>query len=453
VQILPALLLTAFLAPSPLPSPTPSTSALELGELFLQHKQYAKAETALKRAVDADPTSARAHGNLALALLRQDKVRDAVNEGRLAAAFGPDSPEARYIYGLTLSADGKPVEAARQYETAAALKPGEAAPLYALAPAYAAAEDARTVPTYEKLIALKPADPRPRAELAEYLWRTSQNDQANAVMMEAVAAFPDNANLALRYGRALAQQEKLDDAIVALETARRLGQADARSLSLLATAYERAGRLEQARATLTAAVEAHPEDAVVQHDLGRLWLAEGKSEGAFAHLEKAALAQPGVAVFQLDYGRALEALGKLEAAEQAYRRATTLAPNLPGAHYALGRLLQRQGKKDEAEKELAIHHSLYERGRKLVSAADVQDAASSYAWAELNHGKPNDALLRFKALPESPDSLRGQALALQRLGRNAEAVRALERAHALAPDDARIELLLATERSRAQEAN
>lgn len=450
MHLLAALCLTALL--SPLPSPTPATSALELGELFLQHKQYAKAEAALKRAVEADPTSARTHGNLALALLRQNKVREAVNEGRLAAAFGPDSPEARYIYGLTLSADGKIIDATREYEKAAALKPGEAGPLYALAPAYASAEDTRTVAVYEKLIALKPGDPRPRAELAEYLWLTEKTDQANAVMLEALATFPSDAGLFLRYGRALAQLERFEDAAAALETARRLGATDVRTLALLASVYERAGKTEEARATLTAAIGLHPQEASFEHDLGRLWLAEARAEEAFAHLEKAALARPGAADFQLDFGRALEAAGKLEAAEQAYRRAVGLAPNSPRGHYALGRLLQREGKKEEAERELAIHHSLYERGRKLVSAADASSAQASLAWAELNEGKAASALIRFSAQPESPDSLKGQALALQRLGRHAEAVRALERAHALAPDDPRIELLLSTERSRAEEA-
>jgi Flp pilus assembly protein TadD len=453
VQHLAALLLTALLCPAPTPAPTPAPvpSLLEQGERLLQGKQYAKAEAVLLKAVEADPTSARAHGNLALALLPQKKVREAVNEGRLAAAFEPSSPEARYIYGLTLTADGKPIEAAREYEKVVALKPDEAVPLEALAGAYAAAEDPRTVATYEKLIALKPGEARFRASLAEYLWQTDKLDQGNTVMLEALAAFPADPGLALQYGRALVLQERLADATVALESARRLGNSDPRTLALLASAYERAGRAEQARSTLTAAVDAHPEDASLQHDLGRLWLAEGRADEAFAHLETAARAQPGSAVFQLDFGRALEASGKLAEAEQAYRRAVALSPNLPGAHFALGRLLQREGKKEEAERELEIHHALYERGRQTVAAADAKDATASLAMAQLNQGKAAEALARFKSLPESAESLRGQALALQRLGRHAEAVRALERAHALAPDDARIELLLVAEQSRAGE--
>lgn len=443
-----ALALTVLFAPEPARTAGP----LEAGEKLLAQKQYARAEKELRRAVEAEPTSARAHGNLALALLPQRKTADAVAEARLAAAFGPTSAEAHFIYGLALSADGRLLDAAREYERAVALAPDAVGPLAALAGAYAVAEDPRTAATYERLAALRPTDPAVPGDLAEYLWRVQKVEEGNAAMERALVVFPSSADLRLRWGRSLAQQERFADAAAALEAARRLGAGDAATLLLLADVYERAARAEDARATLIAAVAAHPDDPALAHGLGRLWLADGRAEEAFPHLEKAALARPKNAEYQLDYGRALEAMGRLEAAEAAYRKAVALAPNLPRAHYALGRLLQREGQKEQADKELAIHHSLYERGRRLVSAADVQDASTSLAWAELREGKAEAALARFRALPESPEALRGQAEALRRLGRRTEAVRALERAHELAPDDARIELLLVTERSRTEPA-
>lgn len=440
-----ALVLTVLRVSEPAATP----GALELGERLLARKQYALAEKELRRATEADPSSPRAHGNLALALLPQRRVSEAVAEGRLAAAFGPTSAEAHYIYGLALAADGKPVDAAREYARAVDLAPGKPGPLSALAAAYAAAEDPRAVETYRRLAALRPEDPSVPGDLAEYLWRIQKVEEGNAAMERALAAFPSSADLHLRWGRSLAQQERFLDAAEALETARRLGAADAATLALLGDVYERAGKLDQARDTYVAALEVYPEDAPLLHGLGRLCLAEGRAEEALPRLEKAALARPKSAEYQLDYGRALEASGRVADAEAAYRKAIALAPNLPGAHYALGRLLQREGRKDEADKELATHHALYERGHRRVAAADVTDAATSRAWEELREGKAEDALARFRALPESPESLRGQAAALQRLDRHADAVKALERAHELAPEDARIALLLATERSRA----
>lgn len=440
-------LLSALLAAAPTPAPTPGP--LERGEKLLGARQYEKATVELRQAVEADPTSARAHGDLALALLALHKNREAVDAARLAAAFGPQLPEARYIYGLCLAADGRPVDAARELEKAIALKPGEAAPLFALAAAYAAAEDERTAATYEKLVALRPDDVKLRLDFAEYLWRTQKNAEGNRVMEQALAAFPANTGLLRRWGRALLEQERPLDAVQALEKARTLGSRDPATIAMLADAYEQTDRADDARRVLADGIEANPTDAALRQDLGRLLLAAGRADEALPVLQEAARSSPGTVETQLDLGRALESAGRLEEAEAAYRRAVALAPSVPRAHYALGRLLQREGKTAEAQRELSVHHDLYERGREAVSRYDVKNAEIAYAWAELHKGNAAGALARFEALPETPETLRGRALALSRLQRHAEAVVILERAQGLAPDDHRIELLLVTARASA----
>src|SRR5262245_60396247 len=80
--------------------PPPVADDLARAEALLGRKDYAAAESLLREVVKTEPRNARAHGNLALALMPQRKVREAVDEGRLAAAFEPESPQARYIYGL-----------------------------------------------------------------------------------------------------------------------------------------------------------------------------------------------------------------------------------------------------------------------------------------------------------------------------------------------------------------
>jgi Tfp pilus assembly protein PilF len=86
-----ALLLAAFVPALALAT----DDELARAEKLLAQRKFAAAETLLRAVVEADPTNARAHGNLALALLPQGKVREAVDEGRLAAAFGARSAEAR----------------------------------------------------------------------------------------------------------------------------------------------------------------------------------------------------------------------------------------------------------------------------------------------------------------------------------------------------------------------
>lgn len=144
-------------------------------------------------------------------------------------------------------------------------------------------------------------------------------------------------------------------------------------------------------------------------------------------------------------------LGRLADAEASYRLAIKLAPNSPRGHYALGRLLMREGDKAEADRELAAHQAIYDRAQKLVFASQQQSGEATMARAELNEGKAAEALKRFQRLPPTPDALLGQAEALSRLQRHREAVAALEKAHQIDPDNKKIDLLLATERSRAEE--
>ena len=99
--------------------------ALARGERLLESKDYVAAETALREATAADPSSARAHGKLALAFIAQRKLPEAVEEGRLAATLEPGNPEARQIYAVALTVSGRALEAARELEAVVAAKPDE----------------------------------------------------------------------------------------------------------------------------------------------------------------------------------------------------------------------------------------------------------------------------------------------------------------------------------------
>src|SRR6185369_16180065 len=125
------------------------------------------AETLLRALIAEDPRDSRVHGDLALALMAQGKNVEAVDEARLSAAFGPEAAEARYIYGLALSAANRPVEAARELARAVSMKPDAAPPVLALAKAYAASEDERAAATFERYISMRPADVAARRGLAE----------------------------------------------------------------------------------------------------------------------------------------------------------------------------------------------------------------------------------------------------------------------------------------------
>jgi predicted Zn-dependent protease len=439
-----AALLAAVLAAA---SPDPLADA----ERILQKRDYRGAELAFREILKTDPSNARAHGNLALALLGQKKSREAIDEARLAAAFGPKQPEARYIYGRALLEGGRPQEAARELEVAVAARPDSAPAVATLAAAYGASGDPRAAPLREKLIALEPKVPAHRAALAELYWGEERFADGNRVAEEAIVVFPKDSDLRVRYGRAMLQQMRFLDSAAQIEEARRLGVTTEASLLLLASAYREGGRADDAEGVLTVAIREYPSSAAVRGDYGRLLLASGRPEDALTQLQEASRIDARDASLALDLGLALETVGRLEEAEAAYRRAVALSPRSARGHYALGRLLMKRGQRAEAEKELAAHRELYDRALARISSSQAQAAEIDMAKSQLRQGKAEHALSLFRKLPESADSLVGAAEALSRLGRHAEAIRTLEEARALAPDDKRIDPLLAAERSRAAE--
>ena len=441
-----AALLAAVLSAAG-PDPDPVADA----EKLLQKRDYRGAEIALREILKSDPSNARAHGNLALALIRQKKTREAIDEARLAAAFGPDQPEARYIYGWALLEGGRPAEAARELEKAVAARPDSAPALDALAEAYAATRDPRAPGVREKLIALEPSNPAHRAALAELYWSEEKFADGNRVADAAIAAFPKDVGLQIAYGRALVEQKQFLDAAARLESARQLGASGEAFLILLGNAVREAGRPEEAATVFAAASRQFPESPQARAEYGRILLAAGKTEEAAGELREAVRLDPKDAGLQIDLGRAYESLGRLEEAEAAYREGTRLSPRLPRAHYALGRLLLKTGRREEAEKELATHKELYELALQRVSASPARVADLDLARTLLRRGEASQALAIFQGLPESADSLVGSAEALSRMGRHAEAIRALEKARTLSPEDRDIETLLAAERSRAAE--
>ncbi len=439
-----------WLAASVAAAPSPTPGALARAESLLGRKDYAGAEALLREVIRSEPANARAHGNLALALLSQGKGREAVDEGRLAAAYAPQSAEARYIYGLTLRAAGRNGDAAREFGKAVELKPDAIGPLEALAGAYAAVGDERAGALYERLLVLDPRRPGPRQGFAEHLWSIGKNDQGNAVAAAAVAAFPDDASLRAVYGRALFEQQRFLDASVQLERARALGVSDAETLRLLANALwsgrphgRRARRLRGRGpgASRLRRPSARP---------GTFLPFAGRERGALRQLEEAARLTPGDAPTQFQLGRAREAAGRLAEAEEAYRKAIALSPQLASPRYALGRLLVRQGRREEGEKELEVYRSLYARAARVQFEMESRRGEILLAEAELARGESAAALVRFESLPEGVEVLTGRARALSRLGRHAEAVRVLERARDLQPDDVRIHVLLAAEQAKVQ---
>ena len=91
-----------------------------------------------------------------------------------------------------------------------------------------------------------------------------------------------------------------------------------------------------------------PENALIQTDLGRLYLEAGRFEDALAPLRCAIALNPGGPIAYWHVGVALQHLRETGDAIEALERAVQLQPSLADAHYRLGLLHEEESRSQQA---------------------------------------------------------------------------------------------------------
>lgn len=177
--------------------------------------------------------------------------------------------------------------------------------------------------------------------------------EINADFMEA------HYNLAIAYASGCEPPDGLARALVEAETATRLQPEQARTLRLLGSLYQQAGRHEDALAALQGAVSHDDQDALsyqllatVQAALGQQSAAAQSSQRAIDLLQKA-LAQEGADAYtlQLTLGDAYVGASRYLEAIAAYQEAARLQPESATAHRGLGNAYYWQGELEPAQAE------------------------------------------------------------------------------------------------------
>ncbi len=108
------------------------------------------------------------------------------------------------------------------------------------------------------------------------------------------------------------------------------------------------GNPEQARASLTALVEAYPNDERAQTLLGNFYLGRQEDVAAIDPLRKASAINPTFSQPYNQLGYALRALGRYDEAEAAFKRYVELIPNEPNPYDSYAELLMKRGRFGES---------------------------------------------------------------------------------------------------------
>ncbi|MFM7076085.1 MAG: tetratricopeptide repeat protein [Planctomycetaceae bacterium] len=338
---------------------------------------------------------------------------------------------------------------------------------------------------WEHCLTIDPDDADAQRRLGEAAFDGGDLEEAERRFRLALAADPAAVEVTGQLADTLLRRGDFDGAVELVEVFVKAHPRVAEAWCALGKARVARGETAEAREAFEQALSIDGESREAHHGLGRLFQAGGDAEAARPHLrevvrlddEKARRhrdgdaaesdrAAPGVWAADVHNEAALlhAARGDLARAERGWQRAVELDPDFGSARELLARLYARSGRASEA---LAV--------RRAWCAARPEDAAAWFGLAEAaaaagDTGGAEEALARLATV--APDHAGGLALSarlvskrdpaaalvqarraveidpsaaheyvladmLLRNGRRDEAIRALRRAVALAPDDPR----------------
>ena len=203
------------------------------------------------------------------------------------------------------------------------------------------------------------------------IWKDSERLWTHALSIQKESGYAHN-NL----GMALAEQNRIDEAIVEFREVLQIDPQDADGHHNLGNALARKGRLGEAVEQFHEALRIHPGHAKAHYDLANALARQGELDTAVVHFRQTLFFAPQDARAHYNLGQIFVRQGKLEEAIQQYRLALRIDPAHVKAHYYLAVALAEQGDFNGAGKEfreaLRIEPNLAEAHAGLARALSAQ---------------------------------------------------------------------------------
>jgi tetratricopeptide (TPR) repeat protein len=210
-----------------------------------------------------------------------------------------------------------------------------------------------------------------------------------------------------------------------------LNRADISRVAALGWQYFHAGNLAAADEAVQPWIAQAGNDELVPL-IGAIRLQQGRMAEAAAMFERARQLFPREARFAFLHGTALAGLSQFEPAVAAFQAAIRLDANFPDSYMALGMVQRKLGKPEEAQ---ASYRKLLRLKPDHVDAYVSLSAALAETGQFAEAEAPLRRALEYARDPKMQAALHNNlAIALSSQNKHAEALEALERTQALAPD-------------------
>ncbi len=311
-----------------------------LGAVLIRLRRPGEAEEILRRVTERVPGFAKAHDELANAMLAQNQPERAIPSLERTIELDPDNGLARYKLGEIRAALGQ--------------QPG--------------ADD--TLAQTEKAL----LD-------AALLRAQRQFGRAEELYNSILERDPENSKVFYLLGTLAMEQQQFSDAAVFLKRACTLVPDDANAWVDLGSAYAEQERFGDAEAAVRRAIQLQPESPRARQVLAGLLNREGRYEEAVSALAKALEMLPDSVELLLAHGHCLRTVGRQDDALSAYRRALELAPSSGDAWWSLANmktyefsaidreLMREQLERDDLDDEQRVSMS-FAAGKAAEDAGD-----------------------------------------------------------------------------------
>jgi tetratricopeptide (TPR) repeat protein len=365
MMTLPLLALVFALQAAPRPSNQAAAYGLFLEALSLREAGNASAALkALEKTLAADPKAADAYAEIARIQVEEGKFDLAVAAINQALKVAPKRADLRSLagqvhqyYGQSGGGEAELRLAAREYETAATLSPGDPGPLRDLTRVYSALRDAKAgLDAWKRLAEADPRNPE---------------------------SFVQVAALSMAAGDTKA-------AIEALETAVQADPSNPRALQLLGDIKQQAGQTEEAYKHYEAAARLDERDLITRLKMGEILIETHKGEPAL-QMAEGMLKQDPKNRFALDLkARAFKELGRVDEALAIAESLSAGDPKDLKAAFLVVVLLEQKGSLE------AAHEKLNALLRRNTSSEDPESIARNNRVFWAHTGIVRQRLGRFR---------------------------------------------------------
>jgi tetratricopeptide (TPR) repeat protein len=281
---------------------------VNLGQAYMENRDYGAAIAPLKHAVELAPDLAGAHQLLGYALLAQGYPAEAIPH--------LEKINEQTALGIAQIGTGQLPQAVANLQAALAKHPNDADLLYYLG----RASGLMSKQSIDTLLAEYPDSARAHQALAENYFVLRQMPQAEKEFREALRLRPDTPELHLELG----------------------------------LVYAGSSQWAKAEEEFRAQTRMQPGNAEAAYRLGSALLQQGKAAEARTELERSNRLLPDMPETLYSLGKAAALAGDSAAAEKAWTRLLSIEKQSSLAaqtHFALAGLYRKQGKTAEAERE------------------------------------------------------------------------------------------------------